>query len=138
MGETKKSNPEIIRMRVRDLMNGVGKSIDSQIETGKTEMTASEWKKAKAMLVAMMTYWVEYNNKARFSAKMTTVNAKVTTDLQTMIDSMVELCMTPAELKAHNAAIKAKARLEKATNALMAKVESGELSVADALKQLKL
>lgn len=129
----KDSTMWILRMRIRDMMNGVGHCITKQNATKINELSPDDWKGIMAWIENGLMVWNNIYTENNFT--LSTKNDKVANDLVDMMADLVPFTMTPTELKAHMKAQKAADKLSGELNAIMAKVTTGELT-ADAARKL--
>lgn len=133
----KGSQMAVLRMRIRDMMNGVHHAMlciddDDQTDT----MSPDDWKMVDLWLKAGLDLWNQIYTETNF--EMTKRDESVKPDLIEMSDSLFELKMTHDELVAHNAKAAKMATVKAAMDAMLAKVESGDETVTDLLKKLGL
>lgn len=92
----------VLRMRIRDMMNGVHHAILAVDDDAQTNtMTPDDWKKVDLWLNAGLDLWNQIYTDVNF--EMTKRDDSVKADLVEMSDSLFELKMTHDELVAHNA-----------------------------------
>lgn len=102
--EQKKSGVSIMRMRVRDFMNGI-------TNTQKCDkITQKEWVALFSVLTAMLSFWETMTTERKLWEK---TDANLTVDLKTMIETARLNRMTPKE----------RAELEKQTNDLQKQID---------------
>jgi len=133
----KGSQMAVLRMRIRDMMNGVHHAIlavddDEQPNT----MTPDDWKMVDLWLKAGLDLWNQIYTELNF--EMTKRDETVKPDLIEMSDSLFELKMTHDELVAHNAKAQKMASVKAAMDEMLALVESDEMSATDLLNKLGL
>ncbi len=133
----KGSQMAVLRMRIRDMMNGVHHAIlavddDEQQNT----MTPDDWKMVDLWLKAGLDLWNQIYTELNF--EMTKRDETVKPDLIEMSDSLFELKMTHDELVAHNAKAQKMASVKAAMDEMLALVESDEMSATDLLNKLGL
>ncbi len=126
-----------LRMRIRDMMNGVHHAILAVDDDAQTNtMTPDDWKKVDLWLNAGLDLWNQIYTDVNF--EMTKRDDSVKTDLVEMSDSLFELKMTHDELVAHNAMAQKMATVKAAMDEMLEKVANGDESVADLLNKLGL
>ena len=123
----------ILRMRIRDMMNGVGHAINFQLSTKVHDLTTDEWKLVVKWVQSGESLWQSIYTPENF--EMNANDEKVQTDINTMLDDLIPHTMTKDELRAHKVAAKAALKLQSQLDAIMAKVTTGELT-ADAARKL--
>lgn len=126
-----------LRMRIRDMMNGVHHAmlcIDDDEQTN--TMSPDDWKMVDLWLKAGLDLWNQIYTDVNF--EMTKRDETVESDLVAMSESLFELKMTHDELVAYKAKAAKMETVKAAMDAMLAKVESGDESVADLLNKLGL
>lgn len=133
----KGSQMAVLRMRIRDMMNGVHHALLAIDDKDQTDtMSPDDWKMVDLWLNAGLDLWNQIYTDVNF--EKTKRDESVKPDLVAMSDSLFELKMTHDELVAYKAKAAKMETVKAAMDAMLAKVENGDESVTDLLNKLGL